>query len=81
MPRYTFHYAGPNVTLCEDHPSEITVRREARESAREVFREGLLSEWDMADWKLTVTDTSGKTICEVPIVQSAFAELRSEISN
>lgn len=81
MPRYTFHYAGPNVTLCEDHPSEIMVRNEARESAREVFQEGLLSEWDMADWKLTVTDTSGRTICEVPIAQSAFAELRSEISN
>jgi len=81
MPRFTFHYAGPNVTLCEDHPSEIMVCREARASAREVFQEGLLSEWDMADWKLTVTDTSGKTICEVPIAQSAFAASRSQISN
>ena len=69
MPRFFFNIAGAGVTdqEGEEFSSDRAARKEAVESAREILSEGVRAGWNMAGWKMMVTDEGGRTVVEVPI--------------
>jgi len=52
-----------------EFPDESEARKDAVESVREIVSEGALDGWNMSDWKMIVTDESGKTIVELPFCE------------
>ena len=67
MPRFFFSIAGATDREGEEFSSDKAARKAAVESAREILSEGVLSGWDMTDWKMTVTREGGQTVLELPI--------------
>jgi hypothetical protein len=68
-----FFYKIP-ATGAEDELGEFAdeskAREDAYESVRELVSEGVREGWDMSDWKMLVTDESGRTVVELPFSEA-----------